>query len=125
MKVLVVDDDPDQLMLRCLLLQRNGFTTVQAGDPTSALSVAHSENPDCTVLDVRLPDEDSGLRLIRELKQALPGMIIILFTGLRAGRLNGKQELTLVHQVIEKSAGPARLIRVLKDVRPSCGSAVL
>jgi two-component system response regulator RegA len=116
MKILVVDDDFDQLMLRCLLLQRKGFKTVQAGDAASAVALARCDKPDCAVLDLRLPDEGSGLRLIRDLKEALPGMKIIVFTGLPARRLADKQELALVHQIIEKNAGPAVLIRALKDL---------
>ena len=116
MKILVVDDDSDQLTIRCLLLERNGFITVQAGDAASALARARCDKPDCAVLDVRLPDEGSGLGLIRDLKLALPSTRIIVFTGLPARRLADKQEITLVDQVIEKKAGPAALIRVLKDL---------
>ena len=119
MKILVVDDDSEQLTLRCLLLERNGFTTVQAGDAASAVARAACDKPDCAVLDVRLPDEHSGLRLIRELKEALPSTRIIVFTGVPKRRLADKQELTLVDQVIEKNAGPAALIGALKDLRAS------
>lgn len=116
MKVLVVDDDPDQLALRCLLLEQSGFTTVQAGDSASAVALARRDKPDCAVLDLRLPDERSGLCLIRDLKEALPIMKIILFTGLPVRRLADKQELAFVHQALEKKAGPRALIRALKDL---------
>ena len=116
MKVLVVDDDPDQLTLRCLLLQQNGFLTVQAADASSARTLACDNKPDCAVLDLRLPDEGSGLRLLRDLKQAVPAMKIIVFTGLPVRRLADKQELTFADQVVEKNAGSAALIRVLKQL---------
>jgi CheY-like chemotaxis protein len=68
MKVLVADDDPDQLSLRSMLLERSGFQTMGAADPVSAAELAASQKPECAVIDLRLPTEERGLWLISELK---------------------------------------------------------
>ncbi len=68
MKVLIADDDREQLSLRGMLLRQNGIETIEAGDEVSAVELAMSQHPDCAIIDLRLPTEELGLRLIRELK---------------------------------------------------------
>jgi two-component system, response regulator RegA len=116
MKVLVADDDLDQLTLRCLLLERNGFETLQASDAASALALAQSEHPQCAVMDLRFPDEESGFRLVRDLKALETATRIILLTGTSPGKLAARPELDLVDEVVQKSSGTASLIRMLKSV---------
>jgi two-component system response regulator RegA len=118
-KVLVVDDDPDQLPLRCLLLDRNGFNTLPASDAGSAIDLATRERPDYAILDLRLPDEKTGVQLVCDLKRILPDLRIILFTGASAAQLSKYPELRLLDDVVQKSAGSAALIGKLKaGVKP-------
>ncbi len=72
--VLVVEDDPDQLIIRCMLLTHHGFETRRAGDSETAIRLASEEQPEIAVIDLRLPTEEMGLSLIRELRALLPGM---------------------------------------------------
>lgn len=119
MRVLVVDDDRDQLMLRCLLLQRHGFETIQAGDAPSALAAAAAKKPDCAVVDLYLPDVEAGLGLIRELKTVDKGIRLVLLTGARSGYLAGRLEAKLIDVVIEKSLGSANLVQKLRTLMPA------
>ena len=64
MRVLLADDDPDQLSLRCMLLERSGFEAMGAGDYVSAVELAAIQKPECAVVDLRLPTEELGLRLV-------------------------------------------------------------
>lgn len=114
MKVLVADDDLDQLTLRCLLLERNGFETVQASDPVSALAIAEAEKPDCAVLDLRFPTEESGLGLVRDLKALDSAIRLVLLTGARSSRLAGRSEAGMIDEIVEKSGGSASLVRKLR-----------
>ena len=114
MKVLVVEDDADQLAVRCLLLARNGFEAIEAADPASARDAARREELACAVLDLRLPDERTGVQLVCELKGINPQLRIILFTGTSAARLASYPELRLVDEVVQKSSGFSSLIEKLK-----------
>ena len=53
--VLVVDDEPDILLLHRLNLEAAGHTVVLAADGMTALDRIAESNPDCVVLDVMMP----------------------------------------------------------------------
>jgi two-component system response regulator RegA len=113
MKILVADDDSDQVMLRCMLLERSGFQTLQASDPATALALAQAERPDCAIVDLRFPTEESGFRLLRELKSLNSGMHLFLLTGYKPSRIANRAEADLVDEVLEKGSA-AKLVQKLK-----------
>jgi DNA-binding response OmpR family regulator len=114
MKVLVAEDDRDQLELRSLLLSRSGFEPIPALDSAAALRAAAAQKPDCAVVDLRFPAVEHGLGLIRELKRLDAAMRIIVLTGLDAARLERLPENALVDEVIVKGSSSARLIEIIR-----------
>jgi DNA-binding response OmpR family regulator len=114
MKVLIAEDDQDQLELRSLLLSHSGFETIRASDRESALEAAVAEKPECAVVDLRLPTEEAGLRLIRALKELDAAMGVIVLTGAEAGKLTRLRERMLVDEVITKGSPASRLIETLR-----------
>jgi CheY-like chemotaxis protein len=116
MKVLLAEDDPDQLSLRSMLLERNGFETIGAADHVSAAELAASHKPECAVIDLHLPTEDRGLWLIGELKRLNPAIHIIVLTGANPERLARQAAASLVEEIVVKGASSGRLIRKLKSL---------
>lgn len=114
MKVLVVEDDPDQLFVRGLLLRQNGFEVIEASNPFSALTAAADGKPQCAVIDIRLPSEELGLELIEDLKALDPAIHIFVLTGGDPSRLWGRLGKKLVDALLVKGASSAELIRKLK-----------
>lgn len=57
-KVLVVDDEPDVLLLCRVNLEFEGYTVVQASDGIEALEQMRAESPDLVLLDVMMPRMD-------------------------------------------------------------------
>ncbi|PKL92088.1 MAG: response regulator [Candidatus Goldiibacteriota bacterium HGW-Goldbacteria-1] len=55
-KVVVVDDNKNNLLLEKDLLELDGFEVFTARDATGGIEAARSINPDVIVMDVRLPD---------------------------------------------------------------------
>jgi len=55
-KVLVVDDNANNLMLEKDLLEVAGFEVFEADNASSAIAIARIEKPDLIIMDVRLPD---------------------------------------------------------------------
>jgi CheY-like chemotaxis protein len=55
-KVLVVDDNANNLMLEKDLLEVAGFEVFQAENATDGIAIARREKPDVIIMDVRLPD---------------------------------------------------------------------
>ncbi|MBB5443128.1 MULTISPECIES: response regulator [unclassified Paraburkholderia] len=65
--VLLVDDDPNILRPLRLLVEREGYRVLTAGDGEAALAVAAIESPGLIVTDWMMPRVD-GVELCRRLK---------------------------------------------------------
>lgn len=76
--VLIVDDNPDILLLLETNLRRAGFEIVKATDGESALKVIEEEPPDVVLLDLMMPVLD-GWGVLERLagKPSVPPIIII------------------------------------------------
>ena len=99
--VLLVDDDVDGLEIRTLIFEHEGHHVFAAPDPGRAREHFHAELPDSVILDLRLPDPEDGLALIREFRAASPGVKIVVLAGWR-GDLDGRAESSLVDVVLSK-----------------------
>lgn len=55
-KALVVDDNPNNLMLEKDLLEVFGFEVFEAETASDGIAIARKEKPDIIIMDVRLPD---------------------------------------------------------------------
>ena len=119
MKILIADDDRDQLAVREMLLTQSGFEPITACDRDSALRAATAEHPACALVDLRLPDEEGGLSLIRQLKARDARLRIFVLTGGNPRQLDGRPERALVDEVIRKGSPSSALILKLKDVERS------
>lgn len=114
MKVLLADDDSEQLALRSMLLERSGFETIRSMDYLSAAKLAASEKPECAVVDLRLPTEERGLWLIAELKKLDPMIHIVVLTGINPGPLARQTVANFAEKIIVKGASSGQLIKTLK-----------
>ena len=119
MKILLADDDRDQLSVRGLLLVHNGFRALEASDRDSALRMAEAEHPECAVVDLRFPTEDVGLDLIRRLKAIDHHMRIVVLTGGDPAKLFGRIERGLIDEVIQKGSPAPLLMNSLKAFEAS------
>jgi DNA-binding response OmpR family regulator len=77
MKVLVVDQDADQLGVSAAALRRAGYTVATATDGVQALQRWERESPDVVVLDVNLPLID-GYEVCRRIREASQTPILML-----------------------------------------------
>jgi CheY-like chemotaxis protein len=81
-KLLVVDDEQDIVRALTIRLQTNGYEVVSAFDGEQAVLLAHKENPDLIILDIRMPAGD-GFNAAERLKQSklTRNIPIIFLTG--------------------------------------------
>ncbi len=66
MRVLVVDDEPDVLLLCRVNLEYAGHEVLEASSGERGVELAMLEHPDVVVLDIMLPKRD-GLSVLEEL----------------------------------------------------------
>jgi DNA-binding NtrC family response regulator len=121
-RVLVVDDDPDQVIVRCMMLSHHGFETRRASDPETAMRAAREDMPEIVLVDLGLPTERDGLRLIAELKSAYPEVNIVVLTGSSIQRLKNKPELQSVADMVQKGSPSKALLGVLARIAASNAS---
>lgn len=83
LRVLVVDgDDRVRESLSGLLAIGDRVTVVgSAGLAANAMDLAMGQRPDLVVVDPRLPDADGGLAFIRDLRAAMPDVVILAMSG--------------------------------------------
>ncbi len=115
--ILVVEDDPDQLAIRSMLLRQHGFSVVEAGTAESALILAERQKPQCIVLDLRLPTAKDGLRLLSELKLADPQRQVYVFTGARFPASTALSELDACDGVFQKGTSILPMVDALTRLR--------
>jgi CheY-like chemotaxis protein len=101
-RILLVDDDEDQLAIREMVLQAFGHEVRTATTAEAALSLASSWPPQVVVMDLRLPTASEGRALIARLPSASR---IIVLTGDTTARHSGLP----VFRVLEKPC-PSRVL---------------
>lgn len=91
-RILVVDDNPDNVILTRELLSSRGYDVTTATSAEAALAAIHARHPDLILLDVIMPGR-SGYELCRELKDDAATRLIpvVMITGLtdREDRIRG------------------------------------
>jgi len=89
MRILAVDDDPNNLKMVAFLLGEEGYEVLTAGDGLTALSLVDAKNPDLVILDVMMPQMD-GLQVCKRIRQTMDVPIIILSAkGETTDKVNG------------------------------------
>jgi two-component system response regulator AtoC len=79
-RVLVIDDDPGVRDYLKALVSRQGYDVSAVAGGEEALRTLDDTRPDLVTLDVVLPGMD-GLETLKELKQCLPDVPVIMLSG--------------------------------------------
>jgi two-component system cell cycle response regulator DivK len=91
--ILVVEDNPQNLKLAQLVLQKSGHTVIAAADGEQGLKMAAQHQPDLILMDVQMPGMD-GLEATRRLKRE-PRTSQIRIIALTALAMKGDAERIL------------------------------
>jgi two-component system response regulator RegA len=78
--LLIVEDDTPLRDRLVQAMRDRGYEAVGASDRPSAIELARQESPELALVDLRLPGE-SGLSVIRELKELDPSTVVVVLTG--------------------------------------------
>ena len=81
-KILVVDDDPELLLITSMVLSRGGYEVIEASFGKDALELVRQARPVLVLLDVMLPDM-SGLDICKQIKADpdLRSTLVVLLSG--------------------------------------------
>ncbi len=114
-KLLLVDDDPDQLEVRALLMERAGHQVSTASRPDAALAACEHCRPEVVLMDLRLPRADDGLALIRQLRRRFPAVAIVVLSGL-ADSFASFPESKLVNRFFRKPVRSHDLLGAIQEL---------
>jgi CheY-like chemotaxis protein len=120
MKALLVDDDPDLVILASYALEQlGGFQVVTSPGGAEVVDLARRERPEVVLMDVLMPELD-GPELLRRLRRdpELAELPVIFLTG-KTGRAEHERLLGLgARGVITKPIDP---LAFAGEVRRLCG----
>jgi len=67
-KILFIEDEPDQIVMISLRLEKNGYEVISSLEGEEGLQKAATENPDLVLVDVIMPGID-GFEVCRRLRK--------------------------------------------------------
>ena len=89
-KILIVEDNPQNMKLLLMTLRPHGYTLLEATDGEEALEIATRDKPDLIIMDIQLP-KVSGLNVTRKLRQ-LPAFNHVPIIAITAYAMKGDKE---------------------------------
>jgi two-component system response regulator HydG len=80
MKVLVVDDDRQMVKTICDILTVKGYEASSAYTGDEAVRLVQSGNPDCMLMDIKMPGTD-GISALQMIKEQAPDLPVVLMSA--------------------------------------------
>jgi PAS domain S-box-containing protein len=113
--VLIADDEPMIRRLASLVLQRSGYTVLEAEDGRQAVEVFARERDriDLVLLDLTMP-QLSGQEAFRQMRLIDPGVKAIFASGYAADVVGGEEQ-ELVLGFVKKPYRPDDLVRAVQE----------
>ena len=112
--ILLVDDDRDQLEVRQAIFERAGFQVWAATAAPDALALIESERPSSVILDLCLPGEDDGVRLLRDIRARFDWLRVFVLSGW-VERFAASEDAALADGILRKPFRSADLIELLRN----------
>jgi CheY-like chemotaxis protein len=117
-KILVVDDDQESRNLLCEVLEANGYSAYAAADGQAAREVLRRDGEYRIVIaDLRMPHE-SGLELLRELRQRNAKQEVILMSSFISGAERETAKALGAHALLDKPFQLSELLQTVAELAP-------
>jgi two-component system cell cycle response regulator DivK len=114
-RVLIIEDNEDNMKLISFILENHGFYTLKAASGQEGIDMVLHEKPDLVLLDIQLPDMD-GLEVLRAIRalEANDDLPVIAVTSYA---MSGDRERLLAagcNGYIEKPINPDTIIAEIR-----------
>ena len=109
--ILCVDDEPNSLVLRKLVLQKAGYGVLTANSAVAALDVLASSQVDLVLSDQLMPGL-TGTELARQIKNRWPSLPVILISGVNEIPADAE----IADLFMSKVEGPIMMCQNINDV---------
>ena len=118
-KILIIEDNEQNMYLLTFLLNNHGHQVVQAGDGQQGIELAEKEIPDLILMDIQLPEMD-GYAVTRKIK-TIPALAGIPSVAVTSYAMVGDREKTIdagCSGYIEKPINPETFMEQIRDFMP-------
>jgi len=122
-KILIVDDEPEQIDFASTVLEENGYIPISAMNGVEGMEKVMTEKPDLILLDILMP-ERGGIGMYQELKHAeeTKNIPVIIVTGVARGEhfenfmMTQGQDIPAPQGYIEKPMDPDAVLKLVSDL---------
>jgi CheY-like chemotaxis protein len=119
-RILVADDNLDQVTVQRKLLESLGYQVATAMSPDETLRELARTPPDLVVVDLRFPHAADGLKLIRGIRRRDSKLPMIVLSGW-PDDLYGAPEESLVSRIVVKGS-VSELLQTIRELLTGCGA---
>lgn len=116
--ILCVDDEPNSLILRKLVLQKAGYEVVTANSAAQALNLLTSQKVDLVLSDQLMPGQ-TGTQLAQQIKTNWPTLPVILISGVN----EIPPDASFADLFMSKVEGPVAMCQKINDVLTKASSS--
>jgi CheY-like chemotaxis protein len=126
-KILMIDDDPDVVMVTRIPLEANGHEVYAASSSQEGLARLREVNPDLVILDVMMDTATEGFQLSLKLRDRSPDaeyaayrdVPILMLTSVHSTtelRFVPDEDYLPVDAFLDKSADPEQIVAKVKEL---------
>lgn len=115
-KILVIEDNQQNMYLTTFLLEKNGYEVIQAWNGIEGIKKAVEQLPDAILLDIQLPEMD-GYEVAGSLKK-LPEVAEIPIIAVTSFAMRGDREIIMnagCNGYIEKPINPDSFVTEIEQ----------
>ncbi|MDY6837068.1 MAG: response regulator [Thermodesulfobacteriota bacterium] len=124
-KILIVDDEIEQIDFASTILEETGHTLITAMDGREGMNKAKAEKPDLILMDIMMP-EQGGIGMYQNLKHddETKNIPVIIVTGITRGGgfddvlVRQDQDIPAPEGYIEKPMNPETVLKMVNDLLP-------
>jgi len=120
LQILIIDDEPANLMLFSSMLKATGYQVTSSHDPYEGLELACSTQPDICIVDYRLPRMD-GLTVIKALRASpiTEHIATILITADLITEIKSQAEKAGCNAILQTPISRSHFINVIEQLYPT------
>ncbi len=124
-RILIVDDNPDVLLLLERRLGAVGYETVHASNAAEALTILETSQVEMVILDVMMPGISGYdmLKLIKDKFESPPPVIVYSAVEDVDEKVKGKE--TRAYTYVVKTPSGSLLLEAIQSALASCGRKIL
>jgi CheY-like chemotaxis protein len=118
-KILVVDDDPDFVLVNRTILESEGYEVLEAANGSEALEIMRRDRPDLVLLDVMMSTTLEGVNVSREIESDpnLKNVPIVMISSIATSEYAAEfpdDERIPIAGWISKPIQPAVLLKTIR-----------